>query len=140
MKNINTNNTASLTNTSHLSSLEYASLESVFQKIIDVYEAEYIGVEPYDHTPASQITQKTRDGILVFDGSFNLYPIKNFAIKGLHVIGDRCILSAFRMDSEPEECFNHQADLFIDITEFLDEPTVDMDYLLYKLEKAERGF
>ncbi len=138
--NTNANNTTSLTNTSHLSSLEYAGLESLFQRIIDTYEAEYLGIEPCSHTPVSQITKRTSDGILVLDGSFDLYPIKNFAVKGLYAIGDCCILSAFRMDSEPEECFDHETDLFIDITKFLDEHTVDMDYLLDKLEKAEREF
>ena len=48
--NTNANNTTSLTNTSHLSSLEYAGLESLFQRIIDTYEAEYLGIEPCSAT------------------------------------------------------------------------------------------
>lgn len=124
----------------NLSSLQYAGLEYVFQKIIDTYENEYLGTEFYGHTPVSQITRRTSDGLLVFDGAFNLYAIEDFALKGLHAVGDSCILFGFKMDGELEECFGHQPDLFIDITELVDEKEIDIDYLLGKLEQAEQEF
>lgn len=124
----------------NLSSLQYAGLEYVFQKIIDTYEKEYLGAEPYDYTPISQITRRTSDGLLVFDGAFDLYMIEDFAIKGLYAIEDSCILFGFKMNSEPEECCDRQSDLFVDITELADEKEIDIDYLLNKLEQAEQEF
>lgn len=124
----------------NLSSLQYAGLEYVFQKIVDTYESEYLDTESYGRTPVSQITRRTSDGLLVFDGAFDLYAMEDFAIKGLYAVGDSCILSAFKMDSDPEECFECQSDLFVDITELVDEKEIDIDYLLSKLEQAEQEF
>lgn len=122
----------------YLSSLEYAGLEYVFQKIIDTYENEYFGTESYEHTPVSEITRRNRAGLSVFDGVFNMYQIGDYAIKGVYAVLGCCILSGFKIDGDLEECFVRQADLFINITELLDEKTVDIDYLLEKLEEAEQ--
>ena len=124
----------------NLSSLQYAGLEYVFQKIVDTYESEYLGAESYGRTPVSQITRRTTDWLLVFDGAFDLSMMEDFAIKGLYAVDGSCILSGFKMDSDPEECFDRQPDLFVDITELVDEKEIDIDYLLSKLEQAELEF
>ena len=55
-----------------LTSLEYAGLEALFQRIINAYE-DTLGIREADLTPVSQITRRTDRGIEVFDGAYDVY-------------------------------------------------------------------
>ena len=119
-----------------LTSLEYAGLEALFQRIINAYE-DTLGIREADLTPVSQITRRTDRGIEVFDGAYDVYEMIGFAITGLYKEGDTCKLAGFSMDGQDiEECFDNEADRFIDITPLLDEDYIDLEWLMESLNTA----
>lgn len=128
MKNkglVNRNNT--------LTSLEYAGLEALFQRIINAYE-DTLGIREADFTPVSQITRRTERGMEVFDGTYDVYEIDGFAVTGLYKEGDTCKLTGFSMAGQKiEDCFDNEADVSIDITPFLDEDYIDLEWLTEQL-------
>ena len=114
-----------------LTSLEYAGLEALFQRIINAYE-DTLGIREADLTPVSQITRRTGQGIEVFNGAYDVY-----AMNGLYKEGNTCKLAGFSMDGQDiEECFDNEADRFIDITPLLDEDYIDLEWLMESLNTA----
>lgn len=120
-----------------LTSLEYAGMESVFQRIISAYE-DYQNIPPESHTPTDQITRRTCHGIEIYDGEYNLYLIEDFAVKSIFTIENLCVISGFRADgSNLSDCQNSDVDTLIDITEFLDCNYIDIDRLVDKIASAQ---
>ena len=116
-----------------LTSLEYAGLEALFQRIINAYE-DTLGIREADLTPVSQITRRTDRGIEVFDGAYDVYEMNGFAITGLYKEGDTCKLTGFSMAGQKiEDCFGNKADVSIDITPLLDEDYIDLEWLTEQL-------
>ena len=119
-----------------LTSLEYAGLEALFQRIINVYE-DTLGIREADLTLVSQITRRTGQGIEVFNGAYDVYEINGFAITGLYKESDTCKLAGFSMEGQDiEECFDNEADISIDITPLLDEDYIDLEWLMDSLNTA----
>lgn len=119
-----------------LTSLEYAGLEALFQRIINVYE-DTLGIREADLTLVSQITRRTGQGIEVFNGAYDVYEINGFAITGLYKEGDTCKLEGFSMEDQAiEDCFDNEADISIDITPLLDEDYIDLEWLMESLNTA----
>lgn len=119
-----------------LTSLEYAGLEALFQRIINAYE-DTLGIREADLTPVSQITRRTDRGIEVFDGAYDVYEMNGFAITELYKEGDTCKLAGFSMKGQAiEDCFDNEADRFIDITLLLDEDYIDLEWLMESLNTA----
>lgn len=58
-----------------LTSLEYAGMESLLDRIINAYE-EYQGIPEYDRTPAKEVSRRTENGMEIFDGEYNCYRIE----------------------------------------------------------------
>lgn len=119
-----------------LTSLEYAGLEALFQRIINAYE-DTLGIREADLTLVSQITRRTGQGIEVFNGAYDVYEINGFAITGLYKESDTCKLAGFSMEGQDiEECFDNEADISIDITPLLDEDYIDLEWLMDSLNTA----
>lgn len=116
-----------------LTSLEYAGLETLFQRIVNAYEGS-LGIREEEQTPVSQITRRTERGIEIFDGAYDLYQVEDFAVKEIYKEGDTCILAGFKMNGrDMEECFDNDADIAVDITPLLDESYIDLEWLLESL-------
>lgn len=124
-KEIDRNNT--------LTSLEYAGLETLFQRIVSTYE-DYLGVPLEDQTPVPQIIRRTGKGIEIFDGAYDLYLIEGFAVREIYKQYDTCIMAGFHTDGQKiEDCFDNPSDILIDLTPFLDEQYIDIDWLIEKI-------
>lgn len=118
-----------------LTSLEYAGLEALFQRIINACE-DTMGIHEADFTPVSQITRRTNNGIEVWDGEHNIYQIRDFAVKAIYKEGDTCKLTGFSMAGQKiEDCFGNEADVSIDITPLLDEDYIDLEWLTEQLSR-----
>ena len=110
------------TYTSHLTSLEYFGLETLFRHLITEYNSAYLkeGVN-FD-------LRRTHQGVSVCDP----YYFGSFVARELIMIGDVCALvgssawSANRADPGP-------CDTMIDVTEYLKTPGLPIDYLMDKI-------
>lgn len=104
-----------------LTSLKYAGMESLFQRIIDAYE-EYQGIPEYDRTPAREISTRTENGIEIFDGEHNLYQIEDLAVTSFFPIGDTLVMVGYRLQGkEIEDCCDFVPDSMINMTEFMSD-------------------
>lgn len=119
-----------------LTSLEYAGMESVFQRIVSAYE-DYQSIPLESHTPTDQITRRMCRGIEIHDGEYNLYLIEDFAVRTIFTVEGLCVMSGFRTDGRDlSECQGSGSDTIIDITEFLDCSYIDIDRLVEKITSA----
>lgn len=130
MNNMNQTNTRN-----NLSSLEYAGMEALLQRIIDAYE-NYLGIPEHDRTPAGEIIRRTENGIEIFDGEYDLYRIEDFAVKGFFPVDDTLVIAGYKLEGrEIEDCCDLVPDVMIDVTEFLDEKYIDVDRLIEKIHQ-----
>lgn len=83
-------------NTELLTSLEYAGLGTLLQRIITAYE-DYQNIPLEEQTPVSEITKRTDSGIKIADREYDLYIIEGFAIKALFPIDNDCVMAGFRI-------------------------------------------
>ena len=121
-----------------LTSLEYAGMESLLDRLINAYE-EYQGIPEYDRTPAKEVSRRTESGMEIFDGEYNCYRIEDFLVKCFFPIDDTLVMAGHRLTgSEKEECFDPVPDAMIDVTEFLDETYIDVDRLLEKVSQIDK--
>ena len=110
------------TYTSHLTSLEYFGLETLFRHLITEYGS------TYQEEGANLDFRRTQQGVSVCDP----YYFGSFAAMELIMIGDVCALvgssawSANRADPGP-------CDTMIDVTEYLKTPGLLIDYLMDKI-------
>ncbi len=122
----------------NLTGIEYAGLESLFQRIVETYEEECLGIPHEDQTPVSQIIRRTASGIEVFDGAYDLYLLGGFAVRSLYVMDGHCIMAGFHTQGmDAEECFDREGDILLDLTEFLDESYIDLEWLFNKIRNAQ---
>lgn len=132
---ITMNNMNQTNNNNHLNSLEYAGMESLLQRMIDIYE-NYLGIPEHDRTPAGEISRRTENGIEIFDGEYDLYRIENFAVKGFFPVDDTLVIVGYKLEGrEIEDCCDLVPDVMIDVTEFLDEKYIDVDRLIEKVHQ-----
>lgn len=123
--------------TAPLTSLEYSGLENLFHRIISAYE-DSLNIPCEEQTPSREITRRTPDGIEIFDGVYNAYVIEDFLVKELYPLEDRCVMVGFYTDNIKTSNYSGMfAYSLIDITEFLDEPYIDIELLLEKLRLAK---
>ena len=110
------------TYTSHLTSLEYFGLETLFRYLITEY------VSTYQGEGANLDFRRTHQGVSVCDP----YYFGSFAARELIMIGDVCALvgsSAWSADrADPDPC-----DTMIDVTEYLKISGLPIDYLIAKI-------
>ena len=110
------------TYTSHLTSLEYFGLETLFRHLITEYGSTYQG------EGGNLDFRRTQQGVSVYDP----YYFGSFAAMELIMIGDVCTLvgsSAWSADrADPGPC-----DTMIDVTEYLKTPGLPIDYLMDKI-------
>lgn len=124
-------------NAKPLTSLEYAGLETLLQRIISAYE-DYQNIPIESQTPTSEITERTDGGIKIADGKHDIYQIEGFAIKALYPIDDVCAMAGFMInDHDIATCQDFSIDTLIDVTEFLDEKYIDIDRLNDKIRATQ---
>ena len=107
----------------YLTSLEYSGLESLFQRIVAAYE-DYINIPEANRTKTQNRTSRTDDGINIDSA----YTIDGFVIDSLIIIGDSCAIGGYICYDIDPKIYYH-----IDITEFLDMKTIDIERLLDKI-------
>ena len=118
-----------------LTSLEYAGMESLLQRMIDTYEG-FLGILEHDRTPAGEISRRTENGIEIFDGEYDIYQIEDFAVKCFLTVDDTLVMAGYKLQGrEMEDCCGLVPDTMIDVTEFLDEKYIDVDRLIEKVSQ-----
>lgn len=118
-----------------LTSLEYAGLESLMERIITAYE-DSLGITCEEQTPVSEITRRTADGIEIFDGAYDAYVLDDFVIKELTCQDGLCELKGFSLNGRNIEDCEDDDYMAIDITILLDETYIDLDWLMEQINQA----
>ncbi len=122
-----------------MTSLEYAGMESLLDRIINAYE-EYQGIPEYDRTPAKEVSRRTENGMEIFDGEYNCYRIEDFLVKCFFPIDDTLVMAGHRLTGRERKknALIPFPDAMIDVTEFLDETYIDVDRLLEKVSQIDK--
>jgi hypothetical protein len=120
----------------NLNSLEYAGLEYTFQRIIHEYENR-LQIPVEYQTSVSAITRRLPYGLEIFSYESNgLYIIEGFAIRNIIVDGSVCAIVGFFTNGRViTGCYDDECDTVIDITPFLDEASIDIDWLISKIKQ-----
>lgn len=119
-----------------LTSLEYAGLESLMERIITAYE-EHLGISYEEQTPVSEITRRTADGIEIFDGAYDAYVLDDFVIKELTYQDGLCELKGFYLNGRDIEDCEDENYMAVDISILLDEAYIDIDWLMEQINSAD---
>ena len=120
---------------SKLTSLEYAGLESLMERIITTYE-DSLGITFEEQTPVSEITRRTTDGIEIFDGAYDAYILDDFAIKELTCQDGLCELKGFSINGRNIEDCEDEDYITINISILLDEAYIDLAWLMEQINQA----
>ena len=118
-----------------LTSLEYAGLESLMERIITTYE-DSLGITFEEQTPVSEITRRTTDGIEIFDGAYDAYILDDFAIKELTCQDGLCELKGFSINGRNIEDCEDEDYITINISILLDEAYIDLAWLMEQINQA----
>lgn len=124
-------------NNNKLTSLEYAGLEALMERIITAYE-DSLGIPYEEQTPVSEITRRTAEGIEIFDGAYDSYILDNFAIKELTFKDRLCELKGFYLNGREIEDCEDEDYMIVDISILLDESYIDLDWLMEQIENVNK--
>ena len=124
-----------MNNMNTLTSLEYAGLESLMERIITAYE-DSLGITYEEQTPASEITRRTAEGIEIFDGAYDTYILDDFVIKELTYQDGLCELKGFYLNGRDIEDCEDEDYMAVDISILLDEDYIDLDWLMEQINKV----
>ena len=122
-------------NMNTLTSLEYAGLEGLMERIITTYE-DSLCIPCEEQTPVSEITRRTADGIEIFDGAYDVYILDDFVIKELTCQDRLCELKGFSINGRNIEDCEDEDYITIDISILLDEAHIDLDWLMEQINQA----
>lgn len=125
-------------NRRNLTSLEYAGLESLLQRIITEYE-ENLGIPSEEQTPVNAITRRSARSIEIFDGAYDAYILDGFAIKAISYKNSICELQGFCLNGRDIEDCEEEEYILIDITSMLEEEYIDLDWLMEQIENEKKG-
>lgn len=117
----------------NLTSIDYAALEGLMQRIMDEYESEMEGIP----TSAFGITKRTEKGIRIVDGLYDLYQIDDLAISGMEIYQDRVYLMVYPLSGCSLRCVDPEKDeaIMVDVTFFLDQIFIDLNYIFQEVEQ-----
>lgn len=119
-------------NMNELTSLEYAGLEALMERIITAYE-DNLAISYEEQTPVSEITRRTAEGIEIFDGAYDSYILDDFVIKELTFKDGFCELKGFNLNGRDIEDCKDEDYIAVDISILLDEPYIDLDWLMEQI-------
>lgn len=119
-------------NMNELTSLEYAGLEALMERIITAYE-DNRAISYEEQTPVSEITRRTAEGIEIFDGAYDSYILDDFVIKELTFKDGFCELKGFYLNGRDIEDCEDEDYIAVDISILLDEPYIDLDWLMEQI-------
>ena len=118
-----------------LTSLEYAGLESLMERIITTYE-DSLGITCEEQTPVSEIMRRTANGIEIFDGAYDAYILDDFAIKELTCQDGLCELKGFSINGRNIEDCEDEDYITINISILLDKAYIDLAWLMEQINQA----
>ena len=118
-----------------LTSLEYAGIESLMERIVSAYE-DSLGIPYEEQTPVSEIMRRTADGIEIFDGAYDAYVLDDFVIKELIYQDGLCELKGFFLNGRDIEDCEDEDYMAVDISILLDEDYIDLDWLMEQINQA----
>lgn len=124
-----------MNNMNTLTSLEYAGIESLMERIVSAYE-DSLGIPYEEQTPVSEITRRTADGIEIFDGAYDAYVLDDFVIKELTYQDGLCELKGFFLSGRDIEDCEDEDYMAVDISILLDETYIDLDWLMEQINQA----
>ena len=122
-------------NMNTLTSLEYAGIESLIERIVSAYEDSF-SIPYEEQTPVSEITRRTADGIEIFDGAYDAYVLDDFVIKELTYQDGLCELKGFFLNGRDIEDCEDDDYMAIDISILLDEAYINLDWLMEQINQA----
>ncbi len=125
------------TTINNLTSLEYAGLENLMERIVTAYEDSF-GIDREEQTPVYEITRRTAEGIEIFDGAYDAYILDDFVIKEMTYINSVCELRGFFLNGRDIADCDDENYISVDVTVLLDEKHIDLEWLTEQINKSNR--
>lgn len=115
-----------------LSPLEYEGLEYLLFRL--VRENEY-RQEIIDRSDIHHMIKRTTTGIHFTPPAGPYYIVEDFGIKGICLQDGTAILIAYRLEPGSEEPAEEEFPIYIDMREFMNSESFDLDYLVWKMKE-----
>lgn len=116
----------------NLSPIEYEGLEYILYRLVRENEYQQ-GVKNGMDLNIHSITKRTSTGIQFVPASNRLYIVDNFGIQGIYLQDGTAILIAYRLEPDSTEPPEQEFPIYIDIVDFMDCESFDLDYLIWKM-------
>lgn len=118
----------------NLSPIEYEGLEYILLRLIRENEHRQ-GIKAGMGMNIHHLTKRTSTGIQFVPASSRLYIVDNYGIQGIYLQDGTAILIAYRLEPDSVEPAEQEFPIYIDMTDFMDCESFDLDYLIWKLEE-----
>lgn len=116
------------------SPLEYEGLEYILSRLIREHEKQQ-GIKPEMGLIVHDMTIRTSDGLQCDPPSSRYYIVDNFGIKGIYLQDGITILIAYHLEPDSMELADETLPIYIDMQDFMDCESFDLDYLIEKMEE-----
>lgn len=118
----------------NLSPIEYEGLEYILYRLVRENEFQQ-GVKNRMDLNIHDITKRTSTGIQFFTPTGQYYIVDNFRIQGIYLQDGTAILIAYRLEPDSTEPLEQEFPIYIDMVDFMDCGSFDLDYLIWKMEE-----
>lgn len=118
----------------NLSPIEYEGLEYLLLRLVQENENQQ-GIKPGMDLNIHHMTKRTSTGIQCVLPSSRYYIVDNFGIQGIYLQDGTAILIAYRLEPDSLELAEGGFPIYIDMTDFMDCESFDLDYLIEKMEE-----
>lgn len=114
--------------------MEYEGLEYMLYRLVRENEKQH-GIKPEMGLIVHDMTIRTSGGLQCDPPSSRYYIVDNFGIKGIYLQDGITILIAYRLDPDSMELADGEFPIYIDMMDFMDCESFDLDYLIEKMEE-----
>lgn len=118
----------------NLSPIEYEGLEYILSRLVAEHEHQQ-GIKPENGLNIHHMTKRTSTGIQYDSASSRYYIVDNFGIQGIYLQDGTVILIAYKLAPDSAEPARQEFPIYIDMTDFMDCESFDLDYLIWKLNE-----
>lgn len=118
----------------NLSPIEYEGLEYLLFRLVRESENQQ-GIKPGMDLNIHHMTKHTSTGIQCALPSSQYYIVGNFEIQGIYLQDGTAILIAYRLEPDSMELAEGEFPVYIDMMDFMDCESFDLDYLIEKMEE-----
>lgn len=116
----------------NLSPIEYEGLEYILFRLVRENEFQQ-GVKDGMNLNIHDITKRTSTGIQFVTPTGSYYIVDNFRIQGIYLQDGTAILIAYRLEPDSTEPLEQEFPIYIDMVDFMDCESFDLDYLIWKM-------